>query len=805
MSALTPTPVAAPSQAMRPPERVMRLARMGASHPTRLSFMNALLRRIKSQGWRFERREWALNAQGVGHAVYTVYGPERSYSLVAFSHDLPPEMRSDRVIASAWDATFTLFDGIPSASDISRLRVNVPLQEAGRISDTELTLARANRSVRLWESVVSALAAGQQPDMTELARVGYLMRTTAVYGSGKFGAADRNQVAQREELAGPFRAEMLTVWLIRAFTFDCVAHLARVKGGERAVTLSAENCRRIGVGNSTGLGMAPFLMNHPALLHQWIACRETALARVRAVERASAQAQTQFLAALSEATRNASEWCSEHPLQTQRIAQLRADLDALHAQLHAKGLRAGHPWDALMRWSETALSLEGQEQLVALMLEPYGELIDDLADCMGTDESASFDIDGAMTLDALSALLLRHYHWIEGIDFSVPSAQARFWYVSQEKLEPRLGERLSETGADLELPLATARDVHKLQQQLASATQPHVAAFLLAHPEHRFAVRRVQLSAKHPYAEIQDNLIDARVLPMDLLRCKLAFFGASKFDPRSDRWVRISMYQGASLPQDICLSVPARLDRDPCANVRGPVHHGGQGSETVTSYSLPEIEALSKRAARGAGLSWGLAEEAGKAARWLHAHGQPGTSALASLLQAHDGCAFEQLCPQTLVNPWRALSGQLCPLITGAALLDHANLHSHWPITLQAVSHPLLLAPFVARAARLGGCVMSMAWAGVTITIDADGQVVCAQSPQQATALHDHGPQTVTLTRQVQRPPLSCDHKIWPHSHWSQSVSAPTWQVLETLAYRTLVPASASSRAGAGAATGDND
>ena len=47
-------------------------------------------------------------------------------------------------------------------------------------------------------------------------------------------------------------------------------------------------------------------------------------------------------------------------------------------------------------------------------------------------------------------------------------------------------------------------------------------------------VRRAQRLAPLTYAE-----------PIDLLRCKLAFFGASHFDPRSDRWVRISLCQGA--------------------------------------------------------------------------------------------------------------------------------------------------------------------------------------------------------------------------------------------------------------------
>ncbi|MEM9852794.1 MAG: hypothetical protein AAF761_12460, partial [Pseudomonadota bacterium] len=173
----------------------MRLARMGSSHPHRLSFLRILLRRAGAERWRFSTPIWDINAGGVGHAVLCAQTPERTYSLVAFAHDLPDAARSDRVIATAWDATFALFDGVPDAEDIARLAANVPLQEAGRVSERELTLSRANRSVRLWEHVVEALAAGRQPDAARIDEVGYLMRTTAVYGSGKFGAQDRAAIA----------------------------------------------------------------------------------------------------------------------------------------------------------------------------------------------------------------------------------------------------------------------------------------------------------------------------------------------------------------------------------------------------------------------------------------------------------------------------------------------------------------------------------------------------------------------------------------------------------------------------------
>lgn len=535
----------------RPPEQVMRLARMGSAHPTRLSFLRVVLRRLVTEGWRFDRPVWQIDAKGVGRAVYRAIGPERTYSLVAFAHDLPDHLRSDRVIATAWDATFALYDGTPDETNLDRLEANVPLQEAGRISARELSLSRANRSVRLFHHVVDRLAQGQQPDPAEIDAVGYLMRTTAVYGSGKFGAADRAVIADRPELRGPFRAEMLSVWLTRAFTVDLAEHLAKVRGGPMAVRLDPDLRRRLGVGNSTGLGMAPFLVRHPVLLNNWMCAREEGLARVRAQTVASSAAVTGLLAGLARAQDNAATWRSDHPVQKAKLVDLRGDLTLIGAEL-TRFPQGDRPWNQLWLWGEANLTLEGQEALLALMLEPHGALIDDLAETMDADEAAAFTLDGSVQIKHFRAGLAARYGWALAHDYAAIEDMARFWYVSEEKLEPRIGDRHTEDGAAREQPLGIGQMAAGLACALANwpADTP-LASFLLAHPEHRLMARRVQQSAANPYAEIQDNLLAADMLPIDLLRCKLAFFGASHFDPRSDKWVRICLYKGEPFPEDL--------------------------------------------------------------------------------------------------------------------------------------------------------------------------------------------------------------------------------------------------------------
>ncbi|MFK7853899.1 MAG: hypothetical protein AB8B79_07300 [Granulosicoccus sp.] len=536
----------------RSPDMVMRLERLGSLHQSRLSFMRILTRRMQQDNWTFTQTQFQVNDNGVGHAVYTATTPEHAYSLIAFSHELADELRSDRVIAEAWDATFVLFDGIPSAEDIHRLSLNVPRQEAGRLSQTELTLSRANRSVRLWKHVVDSLANGLQPELEQIHSVGYLMRTTAVYGSGKFGAADRQMISDRAEFEPPFQVEMLTVYLIRTFVRDLVQHMANCKGGDKAVLLDVDIARQLGIGNSTGLGMAPFIVNHPQLFNNWIMVREEALARVRSLQRASDAQTEQFVAMLSRACHSFEHWHTEHPLQQQKLITLRNDMRKLQTHIATVDLHNDQPWHRLYNWAEANLSIDGQECLVSLMLEPHADLVDGMSCCMSSADESDFRIDGSMPVSELESLIESHYAWALTLDWTQKNHCARLWYVSEEKLEPRLGERFEEPIKNYEQPLAPARDAALLYESLKVYSKDALTAqFLLDHPEHRQATRRAQLVGNAPYAEIRDNTISATLMPIDMLRCKLSFFGATNFDPRSDRWVRICLYANAPYPEEL--------------------------------------------------------------------------------------------------------------------------------------------------------------------------------------------------------------------------------------------------------------
>ncbi len=551
-----------PGVALRPPDLVMRLDRMGSYFHTPISFMRTLVRRMSEEKWRFETDRFDLDVDGFGRVVYRICTPHGEFSFIAFSHHLDPEDRTDRVIAERWDATFVLREGSVDDEQLDRLERNVPLQEAGRCSAEEMVLSRANKSVRLFGQTVAKLAAGKQPDIADLAKTGYLMRTTAVYGNGKFGLCDFGKLHDRPVLNGPFQAEMLTVFMIRHFSIALVEHVARARSPETAVAMAAGQRRILGIGNSTGLGMAPFLIKHPLLIHRWILARETALARVRSVAEASPERRHRFAGLLDRAIAHVTQWNVADERQQARIETLRGELADVRIKLQQAPndvLPQKHPWDHFYRTVEDGGSLEAQELAVSLLLETYAQEVADLERTMATNKVEK--TTPAMRLRELKDIIETNYKWALDIDFGTREAQHYFWYYSEEKDEPRRGPRFEEPGSESEMRLGFGRDINGLHAALSDIGGEDLdqltAEFLLRHPKWRAAVRRVQTLQDHPYGEIRNNLLGRECLPIDLLRCKLSFFGATKWDPKSDLWTRISMYQGAPHIEDL-----ARADVD---------------------------------------------------------------------------------------------------------------------------------------------------------------------------------------------------------------------------------------------------
>ena len=537
---------------LRDPNTIMKLSRLGSFHQSKLSFLRSFLSEFKD--WDYNRDLFNLDKDGYGEAIYSFKKKDRVYSLVCFANKIEDEERSDRVIATKWDAAFTLYDGVPSEDDIRRLKNEVPKQEIGRLTFKELTLSRANKSVRVFNHVVKNLSEGKQPDLDLLSKVGYLYRTTAVYGSGKFGLADRFRIKNREEINGPFRLEMMLVYLVRQFTFDQVNHVAHNINPKTAIKLDSQICKNLGIGNSTGLGMAPFIVNHPTLLNNWILSRETALKKIREIQIVKDQDSELFKDCLKKSLKNITSWNTDSEYQQNKIKLLLRDVKKFINHVENDfDFQSEFPFNQIYLWLEQNSCEECIEYVVSIMMEPYNDITEPLVSNMSSEEEKYFNIPTNRTVQELLEIIKTRYPNILDINFDQKENHQNFWFISKNKEEPRMADRFEEHGSELEQPLAIARDIKKLYEKLLSLKNDTItiAQFLSFNSDLRHVVRRAFIIEKFPYSEIQDNTIGKSIVPIDMLRLKLSFFGALKFDPRSDKWLRICMFQGAPLPNEL--------------------------------------------------------------------------------------------------------------------------------------------------------------------------------------------------------------------------------------------------------------
>ena len=528
---------------LRTPDVVMNAERLGAMHQTRVSFVRTLLRKIDREKWTLKTHIWDLDEHGYGKVIYRLDTPEHLYHLVVFCNELADDERNDRVIAQKWDVTFGLVYGEIGDELLDKLQSNVPLQEAGRNSNMVMVLARANKSVRVFDHIVSALADGKQPDLEVLAQVGYILRTTAVYGNGKFGIYDFKPLDHSEDFNQSFRAQMCAVYLLREFSLDWVDYLAKQKGGDKAVALHPEIKRYLGIGNATGLGMAPYLINHPCIVDQWLTTREEALQATLVCDIEPKKVKY-FASLVTRAIQHFTEIVTINEQQITLNKTVVTELTSLQSKLMTT-VEGYTTWAEFLQAHDN-LSFESQEVIISCLMELYPERVDAFQEKVNADETLSLP-KGKVIEDLLDVLKAR-YQWAIDIDFSQPDNSYWFWYRSVDKEEPRMGVRGQELGDDRELSLDIARQVNQLYLALKQADpQQLISEFILNKPKYRSIARRVWTMGHKKMGDIQMNVLQKETLPIQLLRCKLSMFGATKFDPRSDRWVRVTLFQGAPL------------------------------------------------------------------------------------------------------------------------------------------------------------------------------------------------------------------------------------------------------------------
>ena len=524
---------------------IMTLDKMGSRYPSRLSFSRSMLRRLLFDNWKISKSKFDLDDKGYGTVVYEININNNIYSLVCFSQHLDSADRSDRVIAEKWDTAYSLINGKLNDNELNRLRKNVPLQESGRNSPKELILSRANKSVRLFEYVVNCLSNGKQPDINEINKVGYLLRTTAVYGSGKFGLSDFANTKAVTEFNQPFRAEMLAVYIIREFSVELVEHVAKKQNPSKAIALENNIKQHLGIGNSTGLGMAPFIIKHPKLINKWMKQYTQSLDNI-VNKNVEIEKLNTYFELLEKALLYLKEVTTFDEYQITKNSKTVEDLKKYisHIKKFQKKRVTDLQWIDLIKFTSNKCNYDTQEIAKVQLLELYPEISEELAEDMSDVEEMG--INESQTLKQLNAIIEKDYQWALKVDFSNKNNDYLFWYISAAKLEPRLGERYNEKGSELEQHLGIAKMVQKLHTLIQEENLDlSVAEYLALNPKFRGIIRRIQSLEQYPFAEVQDNILSKKTIPINMLRFKLSFFGANRYDPKSDRWLRVSFFSGA--------------------------------------------------------------------------------------------------------------------------------------------------------------------------------------------------------------------------------------------------------------------
>ena len=528
---------------------VMKLRNLGSYHPTRLSFSRQLIITLIRENWIFKVQDWKINKLGKGYCVISVENKKNVFSLIIFSHLIKDEERSDRVIAEKWDFTFSLFTGIPNEKELKHLKKNVPLQENGNHLKKQLTLIRANKSSRLFNHFLENLSNGLQPEFEQVKKIGYLLRTTAVYGNGKFGIGDYNFKSDSKILRNGFWAEMLTVYMLKIFSIEYVNFLAKNKS-KNYTKLNDNISDYLGTGNATGLGMAPFVVNHPKLIHKWINTKQTLIKIALDKKTLSKNKLKLFLLLLENSKKHINQWEVEDKKQQNLINQSKKEIDQIiNSKLLFKILNSDFPLKKLLS-KFNRINNETREMLYSIFLELYPKVTDSYSGKMNASDKVTLNTN--YSIAKIRSLIKLNYGWVLNINFNHSSSKYFFWYVSETKQEPRLGLSKEDHGYEKRLPLDIAKQISDLNETLKKMpNKMKISEFCLKHHKFKSIIKRVLINEKHQFSEIHENLEDKKMRPIDILRFKLSFFGACKFDPKSNLWTRITLFQGVPLPKNL--------------------------------------------------------------------------------------------------------------------------------------------------------------------------------------------------------------------------------------------------------------
>ncbi|MGY6250699.1 hypothetical protein ACXIUS_24660 [Bosea thiooxidans] len=545
-----------PRALMRGPEELMRPERLAAIQPSRVSASRNLIARASRQRWTITQKAFDIDEKGRGHARYAIEAGSWRFSFPIFSFEPSTRERTGRIIGRAWDMMGALVEGDMSPAAVAALQGELPKLYEGRATPDTLTWARSNRSGRLFDLAVDALARGEQPPVEALGGTCYLMRNTGIDGNGTFGTKSFLAFEKDHPLRASLQAQMLTAYMMRVFALDLVQHFARLHGGAKAVDFAPDLARFLGVGNGSALGLMFFVNNHPRLINQWLTIRETVIAHGKLVPVGRDAAPLRTLATLLDKAivarqQDRSEYESFTP--SLRIAEdltiVRRELEALIALVQA-GETGSTPLLDFTASLDGRIHIEAFETLLSLLIELVPDVADSLSETLVIDEELTGRPE--MPLGRLREIVRSDYRWAFDLDLTSERSQRYVWYKSRTAEEPRRGPR-EEIGEAHNLGLDLPRLIVALDRDLSQADpKTSVARFLFQHPEHRLVATRVQALAGLPFHSPHADIMSEDFVPAQITRLlNVGIHGIDKARDFLNRNLRGVIFHGAPMPADL--------------------------------------------------------------------------------------------------------------------------------------------------------------------------------------------------------------------------------------------------------------
>lgn len=539
---------------LRPADFVMSPARMSAVYPNPLSFARTFFEELFRGGWRVEKLRIELDRDGAGEVLYRLGDGRQALHFMVISSHFPAGDKGDRSFNVNWDASGALCQGEWTPEREDYMRREIPKQRHGRFDYDTLGYTRGNRSERLFDHVVEALAEGRQPDAGLLAEVGYIFRTTGFTANGAVGMRTFEGLGENHPFRKPYHVQICTAFLLREYVCDLVDCMAAERSAH-AVRLDPNLRRYLGIGNSAGLGLIPFLYNHPLLIHRWTEAKEMVLAELRlrhpapdgpegeALLRLLARARRYF----TEDPRDGNGIFAPHSVIAAELGRIEQWAQAARTEPDGRlGL-----WARLALRAERELHPEAAEVLDAILMELHPDIVARHADTLAVDEA--LDIDATLRTGELRAIIERRFAWALSPEAGAAERPGLFWYVSSEApYEPRRGLRGLLPDHEVESQMDAPRRIRELHCRLGACDPAMPLALLLAQePEYRNVAARICTLQDSAYAEARESTLEAGHPPFGLIRFILAFYGMDKLDPRPPRSVKGALLQGAPIVADL--------------------------------------------------------------------------------------------------------------------------------------------------------------------------------------------------------------------------------------------------------------